>query len=70
MSILVTCRRCGTEFAPDRRAIVGGMWRLCADCRDGDAAPASRPLPRPEAAAMMRLSRLRHISAGNLEVVA
>ena len=33
--ITTTCRRCGTEFEPDRRAIVTGAWRVCPDCRDG-----------------------------------
>ena len=32
--ILVICCRWGTEFAPDRRAIVTGAWRLCLECRD------------------------------------
>jgi hypothetical protein len=32
--ITTTCRRCGTEFEPDHRAIVAGAWRLCPDCRD------------------------------------
>jgi hypothetical protein len=33
MSTLVTCRRCGAEFAPGRETIVAGAWRLCPDCR-------------------------------------
>jgi hypothetical protein len=31
--ILVTCRRCGTEFEPGHEAIVSGAWRLCPECR-------------------------------------
>ena len=34
-AILITCRRCGSEFEPSREAIVAGAWRLCPDCRDG-----------------------------------
>ena len=26
-SILTSCRSCGREFVPDRRAIVAGTWR-------------------------------------------
>jgi hypothetical protein len=40
MSILVTCRHCHREFAPDRRAIVAGTWRLCESCRGGDPPPS------------------------------
>jgi hypothetical protein len=39
MTITTTCRRCGTEFAPDREAIVAGAWRLCPDCRGGNDTP-------------------------------
>jgi hypothetical protein len=39
MSILITCRRCGTEFEPGRKAIIAGAWRLCPDCRDGTDTP-------------------------------
>ena len=31
--ITTTCRRCGQEFEPDRRAIVAGSWRLCPACQ-------------------------------------
>ena len=31
--IVVICRACGIEFAPDRESIVAGAWRLCPDCR-------------------------------------
>src|SRR5687768_14538148 len=34
--ITTTCRGCGQEIEPDRRTIVGGVWRLCRDCREGD----------------------------------
>jgi len=44
MAILTTCRRCGADHEPDRRAIVGGAWRLCPRCReeDRDAEPTAR----------------------------
>jgi hypothetical protein len=38
-TILVSCRRCGAEFAPDREAIVAGAWRLCPECRGGEGEP-------------------------------
>jgi hypothetical protein len=34
--IETVCRKCGNAFEPDRRAIVGGVWRLCPSCRDDD----------------------------------
>lgn len=47
MGIVTTCRRCRAQFAPDRRAIAAGAWRLCPGCR-GDA--ATRPdAPDPSA---------------------
>ena len=43
MDILVTCRRCGTEWQPEPRAFVRGLWRLCPACdaetRAGSHAP-------------------------------
>jgi hypothetical protein len=44
--ITTTCRRCGTEFEPDREAIVAGAWRLCPACRDTPRGPAVCPLCR------------------------
>jgi hypothetical protein len=32
-TILVTCRRCGQEFVPDKRAILRSAWRLCPVCQ-------------------------------------
>jgi predicted amidophosphoribosyltransferase len=34
-SIIITCRRCGHEFAPDKQSIVQGptVYRLCPGCR-------------------------------------
>jgi hypothetical protein len=39
MSILVACRHFGVEFEPGREAIVGGVWRLCPDCRSPVVCP-------------------------------
>ena len=33
MTVIVTCRTCGQEFAPDHSAIVAGSWRTCPACR-------------------------------------
>jgi len=47
VSILTHCRRCGVEFEANRRAIVGGAWRLCPACRDPEpSAPPSPPTDR------------------------
>jgi len=48
MSVIVVCRRCGREFAPDRRAILAGRWRLCPACRDPEppGGAAGRPPER------------------------
>ena len=32
-TFITTCRHCGREFEPDRRAIVAGSWRLCPACQ-------------------------------------
>ncbi len=44
MTIVTTCRHCGTEFEADHRAIVAGAWRLCPACRE--TAPPVPPDPR------------------------
>jgi uncharacterized OB-fold protein len=41
-TIITTCRACGREFAPDRRAILAGAWRLCPACRNAGAPPETR----------------------------
>jgi uncharacterized OB-fold protein len=41
-TIITTCRACGREYEPDRRAIVAGAWRLCPDCRAAGAPPETR----------------------------
>jgi len=32
-TILITCRQCGREFAPDHQAIVAATWRTCTACQ-------------------------------------
>jgi hypothetical protein len=39
MSVVVTCRLCGTELEPDHRAVVAGPWRLCPACRPEPPGP-------------------------------
>ena len=39
-TILITCRQCGREFAPDHRAIVAAAWRLWRTCAPKSTEPS------------------------------
>jgi hypothetical protein len=47
-TITSQCRTCGTEFTPDRRAIVKGAWRDCPACRPAPSSPGDPGTTRCE----------------------
>lgn len=45
ISIVISCRSCGTSYTPSSADIVRGVWRLCPPCREP---PTERYLHHPD----------------------
>lgn len=45
-SLLVTCRTCGTRYAPTYDQLVAGVWaRSCPNCYPVERQPTTAPRP-------------------------